>query len=260
MKKQPWLVFVVVSALVGGSGAFLNRVQASYRLSKPGLKMVDEPVYADDGLIEWVVCTNTVDLPARVLDYTSRPLEVTFEEWDYLPKDTTYGRRRYVAKDGSWIDISIVLMGRDRTSIHKPEICLVGQGWNIDRFELVSVPMTKPAPYDLPVMKLTASKSLKGEPYRALYVYWFVSDNRITARHDERMWWMAKDLLTKGVLSRWAYVAYFLVCRPGEEEAAFQRMVKFMGASVPEFQLVHGSAELSSPSVAGTGGGRQIRN
>ncbi|MBI2946334.1 MAG: exosortase-associated EpsI family protein [Verrucomicrobia bacterium] len=256
MKRQQWLVFSVVMLLVGSSGAFLNKLQASYRLSQPGLKLVGEPVYVSDGVAEWLVCTNTIDLPARVLDYRSEPLEVTFEEWDYLPIDTTYGRRRYKAKNGSWIDISIVLMGRDRTSIHKPEICLYGQGWKVDQSELVTVPMTRPASYDLPVMKLTASKSFtdangKIEPYRALFVYWFVSDRRLTARHGERMWWMAKDLLSTGVLSRWAYIAYFAVCRPGEEEPTFALMKKLITASVPEFQLVPGPGE-ASPHPEGT--------
>jgi len=250
MKRQQWLVFLTVLLLVGGSGAFLNKLQASYRLSQPGLKMVDEPIYVTDGVAEWLVCTNTIDLPERVLDYMSEPLEVTFEEWDYLPIDTTYGRRRYKARNGSWIDISIVLMGRDRTSIHKPEICLSGQGWKIESSELKTMRIPKPAPYDLPVLRLTAGKSVEFrdgriEQYRALFVYWFVSDRRITARHDERMWWMTKDLLTTGVLSRWAYIAYFTICRPGEEEAAFEQMKKFMAASVPEFQLVHGAGESS---------------
>jgi EpsI family protein len=247
MQRQRWFVFLTVFALVGGSGAFLNGLQASFRLGQPGLKMTDRPVYLD----EKIICTNTVDLPVRILDCSSEPLDVTSQEFNYLPKDTTYGRRRYKSRHGSIIDISIVLMGRDRTSIHKPEICLEGQGWKVDRRELVQVPISKPEPYELPVMKLTASGSGKGkngeiESYRAVYAYWFVSEDRITARHNERMLWMAKDLLTKGVLSRWAYIAYFSICRPGEEDATFARMKDFMAASVPEFQLVHGSGGSSA--------------
>jgi hypothetical protein len=50
------------------------------------------------------------------------------------------------------------------------------------------------------------------------------------------MWWMAKNLLQTGELQRWAYVSCFSVCLPGQEDATFERMKKFLAASVPEFQ------------------------
>ena len=46
-----------------------------------------------------------------------------------------------------------------------------------------------------------------------------------------------------GVLQRWAMISYFTVCAPGQEEAAFERLKKFISASAPEFQLVPRPAE-----------------
>ena len=242
--REKWVVFCVVAGLVGGSGAFLNRLQAGHKLGEPGLKMVERPVYDETGTN--VVCATTIDLPYRVQDYVSIPLPVTTNEWGMLPKDTTYGRRSYRAKDGFRTDISIVLMGKDRESIHRPQICLSGQGWTIDREEVVTVPIPKPAPYDLSVMKLSLSKGAQ----RGFFVYWFVSDQRMTARHGERIWWMTLDLLKSGVLSRWAYVAYFTVCEPGQEQATFGRMKEFMAATVPQFQVVNGAGGGVSTSAA----------
>jgi len=48
---------------------------------------------------------------------------------------------------------------------------------------------------------------------------------------------MARELLTTGVLQRWAYVTYFAVCLPGQEQATFERLEKIIASSVPEFQL-----------------------
>jgi hypothetical protein len=74
---------------------------------------------------------------------------------------------------------------------------------------------------------------------KGVYVFWFVADgDEYTARHWQRMWWMARDLLRTGVLQRWAMISYFTVCTPGQEEAAFDRLKKFIAASAPEFQLV----------------------
>ena len=54
------------------------------------------------------------------------------------------------------------------------------------------------------------------------------------------MWSIAKDLLTTGVMQRWAYVICFTVCPLGQEDAAYDRLKDFIAASVPEFQLAHG--------------------
>jgi len=47
---------------------------------------------------------------------------------------------------------------------------------------------------------------------------------------------MAREMFRTGVLQRWAYVSCFVVCAPGQEDATFERMKKFIAAGVPEFQ------------------------
>lgn len=244
MNRQKWIVLALVLALTGGTAFFLSGLKAGRRLGKPGLRLVEKPVY---DLQTNIVGKTTVDLPVNVLDYGSQPLTVSSLEVKTLPKDTTFGRRHYTNDARLFMDVSVVLMGTDRTSIHKPQICLEGQGWKIDKSELLAIRMTRPQSYDLPVMKLTASKNFKKTAdgpiftLRATFVYWFVSENRLTAQHKERMWGSAKDLVLTGVLPRWAYVSYLSVCRPGQEEATYNHMKEFIAASVPEFQLVSGS-------------------
>jgi hypothetical protein len=165
---------------------------------------------------------------------------------DFLPPDTSYGSRGYIAPDKFQVLANVVLMGADRTSLHKPQFCLEGQGWRLD-----SVPSSQPTitvmspyQYELPVIKLTASRELteggQKRLYRAVYVYWYVADGEMSASSTgfDRMWLMARDLVKTGVLQRWAYISYFAVCNPGEESAAFERIKKLIAASVPEFQLV----------------------
>jgi len=147
-------------------------------------------------------------------------------------------------------------MGRDRTSLHKTEFCLEGAGWRIDRnlSSETTIRMDRPCAYDLPVMKFIADKDINdhGQTFKArgVYLFWFVADDEYTARHWERMWWMARDLFTKGVLQRWAMISYFTACAPGQEEAAFERLKQFIRVSAPEFQLVPrsvGSAGTAQP-------------
>jgi len=62
----------------------------------------------------------------------------------------------------------------------------------------------------------------------------------LTADHGQRWWWMARDLVTKGVLQRWAYVICYSECAAGSEDATYDRLKDFIAASVPEFQVTAG--------------------
>lgn len=234
MNKQKWIILIVALGLMGGAAALLTRLQSSQKLGQPAVKTT--PIPGSPRL--------QVDLPERILDYTSRPVEVDTNTLVYLPADTSFGQRVYQAPDGFEASINVVLMGSDRTSLHKTEFCLEGQGWRIDRSasEQTTVRMERPVLYDLPVMKFVATRDAgAGEQTRTtrgIYVMWFVADNdEITSRHWERMWWMARDLLRTGILQRWASIGYFAACAPGREEATFERIKKLIVASAPEFQL-----------------------
>jgi hypothetical protein len=235
MNKQTWIILIVALGLIGGAAGLLANLRGNQKLGQPAVKT--SPIPGSPRL--------QVDLPERVLDYTSRALEVDKGTLDWLPQDTSFGQRLYTAPDGFEVAVNVVLMGRDRTSLHKTEFCLEGQGWRIDReaSRETTVHMDQPYPYDLPVMKLIASRDVtaggQARTARGVYVQWFVADgDEYTARHWQRMWWMARDLLCTGVLQRWASISYFSVCAPGQEEVTFTRLKKFISASAPEFQLV----------------------
>jgi hypothetical protein len=188
-----------------------------------------------------LAATNGVLLPERILEAHGADLPVTRVELDSLPKDTTFGRKVYRGKDNFEVVASVVLMGKDRTSIHQPQFCLVGQSWTIDKTEAVFVPMDRPHRYELPALKLTASRRVSDGTHppmtvSGLYVYWFVTADKITAGQGARFWSIAKTMLETGELERWAYISYFATCLPGQEKTTFEKMERFIRASVPDFQ------------------------
>ncbi|MGB7768465.1 MAG: exosortase-associated EpsI family protein [Verrucomicrobiia bacterium] len=233
MKSQKVLVFIIMLLLIGAAAGALTWLKKNQRLGTPGIMATPIP-----GSIKM-----TFDLPPHVLDYTSERVPEDKIVVDTLPKDTSFTQRRYVAPDGKFlVNGNIVLMGMDRTSIHKPEFCLPGQGWHIDDKTAVGIPIQGPHPYQLRVAKWTITNFIQDndgqkQAISGLYVFWFVAKNEETDTHWQRIWWLTRDLLTKGVLQRWAYVSYFAVCQPGQEDATFDRMKKLIAASVPEFQL-----------------------
>ena len=253
METRSWLKLAVVIGSIGATALTLQNLQSRQRLGTPGLKVSDESVKDPKGT---VVATNSVFMPDKAAGFVGEPEPLQQIMLDTLPKDTVYGLRRYKAADGFWISSTVVLMGADRSSIHKPQFCLTGQGWSIDKSTQTALRIDQPFSYDLPIMRLDVSKKEhtfedgRKMPLGGVYVYWFVSGNQLTADHLERQWWMARDLLATGLLQRWAYVTYFAVCHPGYEQATFERMRSFIVAAVPQFQHVQGKpmAHLSNPN------------
>jgi hypothetical protein len=251
MNKHKGAMFLVVLALIASAAGLLAHLKVNQKLGEPGVKT--RPLPGSSNLV--------IELPERVLDFTSELIEEDKLVTDGLPSDTSFGQRLYQAPDGFQTLVNVVLMGSDRTSIHKPQFCLTGSGWTIEKTELAGVPVSRPHPYELPVMKLTMFRESVVDSQRVrasgVYVYWFVAEDVTTARHGQRMWWMAKNLLQLGVLQRWAYVTCFSICLPGQEEATFDRMKQFMTAAVPAFQLTP-RADAEAKSSAARPGARAL--
>jgi len=225
----PALIGALLLVAVAGDAIF--RLQARQTLGRPGVLAEPQP-----GSARW-----RIPLPVEVAGMAAEEVPIAPEELSGLPPDTSFGKRLYRATDGAPLLLQIVLMGRDRTSIHQPQYCLTGQGWLIEKTEEVRLPVARPQPHEIPALKLTASKVFTAEngqrvPVRAIYVYWFVADGALTAHRSERLRWMAEELLKTGTLQRWAYVACFAQCLPGEEDKAFARVKEFIAEAVPEFQ------------------------
>jgi uncharacterized protein DUF3485 len=241
MNRQKLILLIVALLMIGGGAGTLAWFQTHQRLGRPGIKTRPLP---DTVNVEILI-------PEKVLDYSSTALEQQAIVTNTLPKDTSFAQRLYQSTNGFQMLMNVVLMGTDRTSLHKPQFCLQGQGWQIDQqaSATTTVPMERPVPYQLPVVKLIASKQVEVEGQRrdlkGVYVYYYVADGALSASSSgfERMWWMAKEMVRTGVLQRWAYVTYFAVCPPGQENATFEKMKKFIIASAPEFQLTPKPAE-----------------
>jgi hypothetical protein len=232
MKYQKWLILFMVLALMAGTGGVLTWLKGHQRLGQPGIKATPIPGSP----------VMKIDLPERVLDFTTSNVPEPEVVLNYLPKDTSFAERIYLAPDGFQASGTIILMGADRTSIHRPEYCLMGQGWNIDKKNEVEIPIEGASRYELPVMKWVASKNIETpdgqkQEIRGVYVFWFVADNEQTTGNVQLQCYLVKDLLLAGVLQRWAYISFFAVCLPGQEDAAFARLYKLIAASVPEYQL-----------------------
>jgi hypothetical protein len=237
MRRGKWVMFGLALGMIAATAGWLTELRERISLGAAGVNVDPPALYGPDGRL---VSPRTVVLPANVPGFESQVVPVQTNEVAALPEDTTLGRRIYKG-NGLGVQVTAVLMGRDHTSIHQPQYCLYGQGWTVTKTERINLRMERPYPYDIPAIKLSATRPLdSGQMIHGIYVYWFVSGDKITAEEGSRLWSMWKTVLGKGVTERWAYISYFSACLPGEESDTFERLMKFIKSSVPEFQTVTG--------------------
>jgi hypothetical protein len=157
-------------------------------------------------------------------------------EWSLLPADTKILKSLFThPASGEQLMVSLVLGGESRTSIHRPQICLVGDGREITRTRSLTVRDSSGRKMDVTMLDLlwryqTADGRWVSHP--SFYAYWFVAPNRQTARHNVRMFWMAFDRIFLGVSHRWAYIGVHGRRSEGSE-AHFQLARSFIADLAP---------------------------
>ena len=186
--------------------------------------------------------TNPVELPAFLgTEWVGRRAEVSRVERETLPADTGFSRRTYVSvQDRSHtVFLSIVLSGRDRTSIHRPEICLVGQGWSISEPAAHAFIWEQDSTRSLPatLLRTTLIEPVSQRKIQALVAYWFVGADVVVATHWQRFLHDAWNRVRHGRVDRWAYVLVQTDAEDGDA-AAVARIQTILNATLPAFQRV----------------------
>jgi hypothetical protein len=144
---------------------------------------------------------------------------MSLAEYEALAKDTQFVKSIYTNDATDQVFVSIVLSGRERDSIHRPERCLVGQGstivnqhfWNVVAPQIIEVPLEgRRNPLKVAVLETVRNyRGADGERkvYYAYYAYWFVGQGRETPSHYMRMLWLAWDRVVHSRSHKWAYIA-----------------------------------------------------
>src|SRR5581483_6824031 len=153
-----WISFGAALAMMAATAALLARSTRKTALEPPGVKVSQVALYDEKGQ---QISKESVVLPTQLPGLTDCAIPMTSVEVGMLPRDTTFGRHGYLTDDLQ-TEATVVLMGTDRASIHRPQWCLTGAGWNIDRIAQDEVPMSRPYHYRLPVNKLFISRALHG--------------------------------------------------------------------------------------------------
>ena len=96
--------------------------------------------------------------------------------------------RNYRSPNGRPVQLSLVHAGKTRRSLHFPEVCLVGDGWEIIKQDDVSVGI---------LFSARRLLLMKGERYEAV-MYWFKTGDNVTGNFFANALYWAKNQMTFG--------------------------------------------------------------
>ncbi len=124
-----------------------------------------------------------------------------------LPSDTVLLKKAYSNQRGQTLYASVVVSGRERVSIHRPQMCLAGQGYTITRqgTQVLDVPGREPL--IITVLDLQPPLRHHALGQKRFFAYWFVGAERETASHWARTWYTALDRLLLNRAHRWSYIS-----------------------------------------------------
>ncbi len=214
----PYLVLIGLMIVTALALAFTVNVELNDR---PGISM-DLPVSLEGGWVgdelryshdpedpkQWQV--SELELPNIDPATGEKLFNMSLVEYDVLPHDTRFVKSIYTNDVEEQVFVSIVLSGKERNSIHRPQRCLVGQGNTITSTKYLKVPLEGRDPLKLCILETVKNyRDAEGAPqaYHGYYAYWFVGQERETPSHYERMFWLAWDRVIHSVAHKWAYIA-----------------------------------------------------
>jgi hypothetical protein len=181
-----------------------------------------------------------MNLPDSVGNYIGFDTDITESEHLILPRDTEFAKKRYDGFDLPEITTEIVLSGAQRQSIHRPQVCLVGQGWAIQQEE--TIPITLADGRVQKVRKLTLVRTQDGAQIMGYFIYWFIGKDKTTDDHIERIFLTSWDRIVHRVNHRWAYVIVSSSLNPGmknteqEKNQLLSDLISFTGRMIPMIQ------------------------
>jgi exosortase len=200
------------------------------------------PINSRSGVVLSTDGMNPVELPTYVgTNWMGHRVEPDSIERAILPPDTGFSRKLYVnlEEPKTQVLLSIVLSGRDRSSIHRPELCLVGQGWTIDSTTLrrFSYPGSGHGGFLATVLRVhrRVAGPKGGQSVPEVVVYWFVGEDRVFATQAGRMLNDAWSRVTRGRAPRWAYVFLKTGAQDGAERG-LEQIQSILDSALPAFQ------------------------
>ena len=146
---------------------------------------------------EPVMCEAPSVRLGELAGFESEPVPPSEGELHTLPSDTIIDKRTYRTEDGAWYSVSLIIGGRSKSSIHRPELCLPSQG-----FQMMDPRDVEISGVDWHLLMLAR----RDAPQLAFAYTFFNQDGFRTSSHVMRIFRDVWDRSVNGRIDRWAMV------------------------------------------------------
>ncbi|MFA7173775.1 MAG: exosortase/archaeosortase family protein [Kiritimatiellia bacterium] len=162
----------------------------------------------------------------------NKPLfAMSFWESELLPQDTDIIKRNYRSSDGMMYSMNVVIGGRSRASIHRAELCLPGQGFNIQRSENIILNLESG---ESVTARLIHAQQPGGR--RVALLYWLISRKHTCSSHAGRILYDVWDRSIHNEINRWVMFSVFIPSGLDSAES-IERFEEFLSEFYPQVLL-----------------------
>ncbi len=206
-----------------------SRTDASLRLAEPGLKL---------------------RLPGHVKEFQGREMGMSAQERNVLDEGVELARSFYASPQGRHILVTMIVGGPGKRTLHRPEVCLPGQGWSIASSEVITLDFADGRKTEATLLHLvreTAAENGERVRVRALNVYWYIgSDGSTRPDYYGHISKGYQDSLLKDLNHRWSMISVFVPVSelPVSADLGFEEFTvleetrAFLKDLVPELQRI----------------------
>jgi exosortase len=174
--------------------------------------------------------------------------EADQRETNMLAEDVRIMRNHYLLSSGANVTITVVLSGGERRSLHRPEVCLPAQGWNVLDEVVVDAPDPIHGTQEMKMVRMLRDfAGPDGTPrrLRALNLFFYVGSEGVTTPdYYDHVLKSYLHGLTRNVNHRWALVSFFMPYAESEvgrgdplaELSAMEELREFAGRAAAEIK------------------------
>lgn len=164
--------------------------------------------------VETVLCSAPEVRIGAIEGFAVEDLPVGEAELTVLPSDTGFVKRRYSAESGDWFMVTAVIGGKSKNSVHRPELCLPSQGFQ----------MTNPRTVEAGGASWRLVSLARRDAPAMGFAYTFYNQEGFrTSSHFRRVFRDIWDRSVRGRIDRWVMVT---VLSSSAEEGP---LVEFLG-------------------------------
>jgi hypothetical protein len=187
-----------------------------------------------------------LQLPLKVADYEGQVINMTAQERNILDEGVALARTFYRAPNAPAVMATVIVGGPGKRTLHRPEVCLPGQGWIIATSDVMTLRVGEGREIEGTLLRLfrdTEGADGQRMRIRALNLYWYVGSDGTT--RPDYYGHIAKgyqDAILRNLNHRWSMVSVFVPVSeaplgaedPFKEFTALEEAKAFLEKLMPE--------------------------